>query len=288
MKKNITIFLAAAIIVVSGLYAASVQRGQYGGTPPTVPGATPDFAAVKNGTYAIEGEAVTLADGASADGAVQYFGNEATGDLNGDGKDDVAFVLTRSSGGSGTFFYAAVALRAETGYEGTNAVLLGDRIAPQSTSVMDGIATFNYADRKPGQPMTASPSLGVSKRLRVVGTRLVEGGVNLLADHAWTWVSTTAADGTVTEPRKKDAFSVSLAEDGSVSGTTDCNSFFGRFVTGEGDKISFPEPFGMTKKYCAGSQEMEFMGQLRAMETFVIGDDGVLTMRGGGTTMRLQ
>lgn len=137
----------------------------------------------KNTTYLIEGQFVPLVDGffeiESAPGSAtrittRYFGNEAFGDLNGDGMEDVAFLLTQSSGGSGTFFYVAAAEQTETAYLGTNAVSLGDRIAPQTTSIENGIITVNYADRYPGEPFTVQPSLGVSKYLRVIDNILIE------------------------------------------------------------------------------------------------------------------
>ena len=137
----------------------------------------------KNATYTIEGRSVTLTDGLSeveaAPGSAskvttRYFGNEAGGDLNGDGTSDVAFVLTQNMGGSGTFYYAVVALQTKNGYVGTNAVLLGDRVAPQTTEVRNGEVIANYAERRPGEPMTTRPSVGVSKYLRVVDGKLVE------------------------------------------------------------------------------------------------------------------
>ncbi|MSQ36532.1 MAG: hypothetical protein EXR63_05280 [Dehalococcoidia bacterium] len=152
-----------------------------GARPPT---ATASAAATpRDATYEVAGRLVTLAAGASdvpaAPGSgsrvvTQHFGNEATGDFNGDGLPDVGFVLTQSTGGSGTFYYAVVALRTKDGYVGTNAVLLGDRIAPQTTEARDGTLIVNYADRKPGEPMTTQPSVGVSKYLRVTGGRLAE------------------------------------------------------------------------------------------------------------------
>lgn len=135
----------------------------------------------KNSTYVIEGQSVSLVDGVAvteiAPGSAsklttRYFGNEAHGDLNGDGTDDVVFLLTQDGGGSGTFYYAVAALSLSTGFVGTNAVLLGDRIAPQTTEIANGSATVNYADRKDGESMTTSPSVGVSKRLRVTGMTL--------------------------------------------------------------------------------------------------------------------
>lgn len=130
----------------------------------------------KNATYLIEGSFVTLTNGffevESAPGSAtkittRYFGNEAIGDLNNDGKVDIAFLLTQSSGGSGTFFYVVAAIQTSNGVEGTNAIFLGDRIAPQGTSMENGIITVNYADRNPGEPFTTQPSLGVSKYFKI-------------------------------------------------------------------------------------------------------------------------
>ena len=65
-------------------------------------------------TYMIDGKSVTLKDGVSiidaAPGSIskittRVFGNEVRQDLDGDGRDDVAFILTQDGGGSGTFYY---------------------------------------------------------------------------------------------------------------------------------------------------------------------------------------
>ncbi len=137
----------------------------------------------KNCTYIIEGVKITLKDGsaetASAPGAASktrtnYFGNEASGDFNQDGIADIALILTQNPGGSGTFYYGVVALGSNVGCNGTNAVLLGDRIAPQSTTFQNGELIFNYADRKPNEPMTVKPSVGVSKYAKVNADKLIE------------------------------------------------------------------------------------------------------------------
>lgn len=143
----------------------------------------------KNVTYVIEGQSVTLtggraetvaAPGSASKTATQYFGNETTGDLNNDGMPDVAFLLTQDAGGSGTFYYVVVALKTSDGYQGTNAILLGDRIAPQTTEIREGQLIVNYADRKPDEPMTTQPSVGVSKYLKVEGTLLVDDKSHLI------------------------------------------------------------------------------------------------------------
>ena len=141
----------------------------------------------QNATYLINGQPVTLVNGkaeqAAAPGSAekivtQYFGNAVQVDLNGDGKMDSGFLLTQTTGGSGTFFYAAAAIQNPDGtYTGTNAILLGDRIAPQSTSVdPNNPAQFvvNYADRAPGEPMTTQPSHGVSKTFKLDNGMLIE------------------------------------------------------------------------------------------------------------------
>lgn len=134
-------------------------------------------------TFEVEGKAIQLvkgvseveaAPGSAAKVVTRYFGNESSGDLNGDGKEDVAFLIAQNSGGSGTFFYVVVALRTNAGYSGTNAMFLGDRIAPQTTSIENGVVVANYADRKPGEPFTTQPSVGVSRRFKIEDQNLIE------------------------------------------------------------------------------------------------------------------
>ncbi len=162
---------------------------------------------VKNNTYTVNGQAVTLVDGRAESEAApgsaskvitQYFGNEAVGDVNGDGVGDTVFILTQSTGGSGTFYYVAVALKGAKGYTGTNAVLLGDRIAPQTTEVRDGNIIVNYMDRKAGDPMTAQPSVGKSLYLDVSNGTLEVDAAAALADTIR--VTSPAAKSAVTSP----------------------------------------------------------------------------------------
>lgn len=168
----ITVVLAIIVIVALFPHKKTVQKLS------ERPGS--DY---KNIFYEIDGQSIMLKNGkaeveitpgSASKSITQYFGNEVKADLNGDGTEDVAFLLTQDNGGSGTFFYVAAALKTEDGYGGTNAVFLGDRIAPQTTEFRDGEVIVNYAERKPGEPMTARPSIGVSKYLKISGDRLVE------------------------------------------------------------------------------------------------------------------
>jgi hypothetical protein len=137
----------------------------------------------QNATYQISSKEITLVNGKAetemATGSTgkiitQYFGNEVKADLNGDGKEDVAFLLTQDSGGSGIFFYAAAVLgNGEKGI-GTKAVFIGDRIAPQNTEFKNGMIIANFAERQPGEPFSAAPSVGVSKYFKIVDSELRE------------------------------------------------------------------------------------------------------------------
>ncbi len=116
----------------------------------------------------IEGRAETEAPPGSATKTVtSAFGEPVFGDLNGDGTEDAALLLVHTPGGGGTFYYVSAALNADGGFRGTNAVLLGDRIAPQTIEIRDGVMIANYAERGPGEPISTPPSFGVSKYLVV-------------------------------------------------------------------------------------------------------------------------
>jgi len=140
--------------------------------------ATADY---KNAEFSIDGNRVKLTNGVAQTEATpgsaskvttRYFGNEIKTDLDGDGREDVAFILTQDRGGSGTYYYAVVALQTDRGYVGSDGYLLGDRIAPQSTNVSQNpkqkhVVVFNYVERAPGEPMTAQPSIGKSVYLKL-------------------------------------------------------------------------------------------------------------------------
>jgi hypothetical protein len=172
MKKNFYICIGI-IIFIGGCFLFYNQINLSRNTTKLDP---------QNGTYIIEGQSVTLVHGNATQEIVpgsasktitKYFGNEAIGDINGNGTNDVAFLLTQETGGSGTFYYLAVLLDNNTG---TNAILLGDRIAPESTEIKDGKIIVNYADRKPEDPMTVSPFIGISRYFLVNNTTLQETG----------------------------------------------------------------------------------------------------------------
>lgn len=171
MKKLIVSIFLVLVVLIGGFFLFNSYKDEQ------VLGAADH----KNAEYLIEGKKVKLmsgiaeseaAPGSASKIVTRYFGNELKTDLDGDGREDVAFILTQESGGSGTFFYAVGALNTEKGYVGSDGYFLGDRVAPQSTNLSTNprhknVVVFNYADRAPGEPMASRPSVGKSVYLKL-------------------------------------------------------------------------------------------------------------------------
>jgi hypothetical protein len=170
-QKNILIIIGVLIVIGLGIFYL-YQKPLLNNIPN-----------YKNISYQIEGQNITLkngiaeveiAPGSASKSITKYFGNEISADFNQDGSKDIAFLITQDNGGSGTFYYIVAALKYGDKYIGTNAILLGDRIAPQTTEFEAGEIIVNYADRKANEPMTTQPSVGVSRYFIVNGDKLVE------------------------------------------------------------------------------------------------------------------
>lgn len=175
MKTKLIIVVVVVVVVAAALLGSVLFS--LSGAPSAPTGAQDP----KDAAYVINGKTVQLQNGVAQVPAVsgsasmittKYFGNELTADLDGDGRPDAAFILTQDGGGSGTFYYAVAALNQPTGYVGSDGYLLGDRIAPQATTLSQNpnqkyVVVFNYADRAAGQPMSVQPSVGKSVYLKL-------------------------------------------------------------------------------------------------------------------------
>jgi hypothetical protein len=124
-------------------------------------------------TYRLGGRVVPLTDGkhdepaapgSAARNSTVLWGPPAVGDLDRDGDDDAVVILVNASGGSGTFYYVAAAEFDRGGFNGSAAVLLGDRIAPQEVAIENGIVAVNLAEHGAGEPLAAVPSQPVNRR----------------------------------------------------------------------------------------------------------------------------
>src|SRR3989344_4274380 len=287
MNKLIFVLLAV-IILVGGFFALNSYMYQEKQGPT-------DY---KDATYLIEGEPVTLVDGVAETEAApgsasktitRYFGNEVKGDLNGDMINDLAFILTQETGGSGTFYYVVGAIQnADNTYEGTHAVLLGDRIAPQPIQLDGATVIVNYADRAPGEPMTAQPSIGKTIWLKLDPATMQFGQVEqnfegeadpsrmTLDMKTWNWVSALYSDGREILPKKAGAFTLTFENDGRFSATTDCNGVGGTYTADNG-RITFSEMMS-TLMFCEGSQEGEFTQMLANTSGYLFTSRGELIL----------
>jgi heat shock protein HslJ len=296
--------LAASIVAAAAAGFASCggsgdeqENAAQSAAAPTA-AARPDH---KNIEYSIGGQPIRLADGlAEAPAApgsaarivTRYFGNEVTGDLNGDGRDDVAFLLTQETGGSGTFFYVVAALDLPGGLVGTEGLFLGDRIAPQTTELKsDGVVVVNYADRAPGESLSSPPSVGKSILVKLNPTTLRLG--ELVQDFEGeadpasmdlgmkTWVWVRAVDGAnEIVPRQADAFTLAF-EGGTFSATTDCNRVRGGYTT-QGRELTFADAMAATRMFCADSQESVFTELLRRTASYSFTSRGELVLQLAG------
>ena len=289
---------AAALLgaTAAASLAACAGRGDEQAGAATAPRADHE-----NIAYSIGGQAVRLVDGiaeapaapgSAAKIVTRYFGNEVRGDLNADGREDVAFLLTQDAGGSGTFFYAVAALDLPSGLVGSQGLLLGDRIAPQTTELRpDGVIAVNYADRAPGESFSTPPSVGKTILLKLNATTMrlgevvqdFEGEANpdsmKLDMKTWTWVRATS-DGNEIAPRQAGAFTLTFA-DGTFSATTDCNRVRGGYTT-QGSELKFAEAMAATRMFCVDSQETVFTALLAKTASYTFTSRGELVLQLAG------
>lgn len=293
MKKSILFSLVVVIVAAAGgfyLYTTMNGKEKIQEQPIVVL----DY---KNTVYSINGQIVKLVDGVSEQESVlgsssktitKYFGNEIQKDLNNDGKQDVVFLLTQEMGGSGTFFYAVAALATDTGYEGSEAILLGDRISPQTTeSGPENSVIINYLDRGSKDPMSTAPSIGKSLRLILDAKTMQFGEVAQnfegeasaaqmnLGMKTWKWIKASYSDGKEIKPTK-DVFTIIFKKDGTFAATTDCNGVGGSYTSTK-SALTFGNMIS-TLMYCDGSQESDFRKILENTQSYLFTSKGELVL----------
>lgn len=287
--KSLLIVIIALCVLGFGVYGFLYSNK---GTDTTLTMASD----VKNNTYTIDRETFTLRDGTvtkdSAPGStvkttVSIFGEPMYGDLNGDTINDAALLLQSDGGGSGTFYYAVLAIASGTSYIPTNSLFLGDRIAPQNIAIINGRAVFNYTERRAGEPMTTPPSVGRSlaiyydKKINEIGELVqnFEGEADpsrmSLAMKKWTWLKTQMNDGKQTSPNKADAFTLTFSE-GKALLTTDCNQMSAEYTVNK-NELTFG-PIVSTKMFCENSQEQEFANSLTNVGSYLFTSKGELIL----------
>jgi len=134
--------------------------------------AAPTFVDPLDAVYRIEGDDVPLrngyferpaAPGSATKVTVAVFDTQAIGDLNEDGARDAALLLVYRGGGSGTFYYLAVAINQAGAYRGTNALFIGDRIIPEAVTINNGVIAVDFMDRRPDAARADVPTVRATR-----------------------------------------------------------------------------------------------------------------------------
>lgn len=121
-----------------------------------------------NAGYYIDGVLYTLINGeleqpieeSSEVNKFKLLDFKATGDLNKDGLDDIAVVITNDAGGSGTFYYLAIFTSGNPVIE--NTYNIGDRIKVEDLKFADNKFQVTYLDRDPEADMASEPSIEIT------------------------------------------------------------------------------------------------------------------------------
>lgn len=289
---KIIAFKIAALAVLAAITACVATPPRDNAGAGTSAGAAPTPLTC---SYVIDGETFTLTDGSTQHAitagsasktSVRIHGDPAFGDVDGDGDTDAVLVLVKDSGGSGTFYYVALAVKSGAGYRGTDTVLLGDRVAVQEYGIRNDRAGIRYAVRAPGEPFSAAAS--IDKRLDLQydpkNQRLVQVAVDFegeadpammtLTMQTWTWIRANYNNDTQVAPVKASAFTLTFRDDGSFSATTDCNSLRGTYELTE-NRITFG-PVMSTRMHCDGSQEGVFVKLLEQFQSYLFTSRGDL------------
>lgn len=132
-----------------------------------------------NATYVIEGDTVTLVNGARSQPAAPGShtmhdtrlipGTQLCGSL--DGQPMVVTLLSDDPGGSGSFIYVAAVPNEGHSYP---AALIGDRIVPKSIVIDKHQIVVTYLGRANDQPMSAPPTTTLVRRFGLQRGHLVD------------------------------------------------------------------------------------------------------------------
>lgn len=162
MRKALLVSVAVLGVIVGAVAIAGFIRFNFtnGGDVVSDRKSSPEISDL---TITIDTQEFDMSDGVavippSQDSAtantLRLIGVPVMGDSDGDGNPDAALLVQHDPGGSGTFYYAVVAINDGGSYRASNALLLGDRIEPRAVKFTDGRFVYTYAERKPGDAMS--------------------------------------------------------------------------------------------------------------------------------------
>ena len=207
----------------------------------------PSASELKNMSYAgINEDTVTLKDGRweekpftegsasrSVIGLVSDF--RLTGDLDGDGVNEVIVLLWESSGGSGTFIYVAAAGKRDGKPVNLGTAFIGDRVELRSGQIQDKMLRLDVVQQGPGDA-GCCPSQNASRHWSLDAYGLHEGEAQItgaatlqnIMGKEWVLIQLNSDEPAPEVP------AVTLSFDGErLSGKSGCNGYFAAVTEGE-------------------------------------------------------
>ena len=146
-------FRSIIVLLAAGLTACGVMQAE----DATYRGILDEPVTLDNGHF--RGEAY-VAGGASAPNVLLLDKPRARGDLNGDGRDEIAVLLAADLGGSGTFIYLAVLEQRGGQLVNLTTRLLGDRVRVDSLAIDSGRIEAAMREFGPDDPMCCPSQVG--------------------------------------------------------------------------------------------------------------------------------
>jgi len=236
----------------------------------TYSGIYEDDVTLTNGHW--EGEPF-VADGASRPvvGIIDDF--MLTGDLDGDGTDEIVVFLWENSGGSATSIYLAVAGSGDGQKRNLATALVGDRVQLRSGNINDGQIELEVVQQGPGDA-ACCPSQLAHRYWRLEAEGLTESAADVtgtlsiqkLAGGEWVLVNLDINKPLPAGPRISLVFN-----GGRISGSSRCNRYFASVSDGNIPGDLTVSRLGSTRMACAPADmevENSYLGALANVKKF--------------------
>lgn len=175
---------AVSLVCSSILFSCAVTATTVSAQPPRVSASLRQ--SLPNATYPVEATSTgkahlkdgvfeeSVAPGSAATIRILLGKEQVFGDLDGNGTEDAVVTLVVDPGGSGTFTYLALVLNEAGTARPLDAVFLGDRITLKAMAIQPGSVTVTFLSRKPDEPMSAEPTVELTRTITLQGEMLTE------------------------------------------------------------------------------------------------------------------
>lgn len=255
--KNVR--LRHVMILLAGITSALISQAGFTGDSGSL------ISKLGNATYSgIEDQAVTLVNG-QWEGQAYVEGGASrprvglltdmylSGDLDGDGEEEMVVILWQSSGGTGSNSYIAVMKPENGGYRNISTALLGDRVKLKSGKLESGRITIEVLQASESDPMCCPTQLA-TRTWTLENTQLTEGDMEVTGKLSLSILD--GSDWLLThinrqEPLPDDAAVTLSFNAGRMSGISACNRYSAGIEEGEQPGDILIGPTMGTRMMCA-------------------------------------